>query len=220
MDNCVSGKCQFKNTCCKDDKGCDDGDDKCTVDKCVGGKCNYTGTGVQGCCMPTIWGHSFDDNSATGMTFSNKYGAAKGWQVWNPATKYKSAKGVLYYGDPKVKNFKFSGANSGTATLKPVLIPSKKTATLRLWAYFGTEKSSTYDKLTIYGQPAGGAKSSIWVKTSSISTNVWHDLKIPLKSVFKGKKTTFSFYFNTSDGVGNTGLGVLIDDVKVEQACN
>jgi len=218
VDNCVAGACVFKNTCCKEDKACDDGDDKCTVDKCVGGKCNYTGTGVAGCCMPTVWSHSFDDNSPTGFTFKNKYGASKGWQIWNPAVTSHSPKGVLYYGNPATKNFNFS-SNYGTATLKPIQIPADKPTMLRMWKYVHTETSTSYDKIYIYGQPEGGSKVTLYSKKSGVPSKKWQELKLPLSSAFKGKKATFSFYFTTVDGVGNSGLGILIDDLKVEQTC-
>ena len=215
-----TGKCSFTKTCCAKDADCNDGDDKCTKDTCnmTTSKCAFTPTGAQGCCLPQLWSHNFDDGKAKGMTFSNKYGATKGWQVWNPASYYKSAKGALYYGDPVAKNYKFSGTNYGTATMPEITLPNKTGLKLRFWAWFDKETSSTYDKLTVRLKPSGGSTTTLWYTTSSVKDNIWYDKSFSLDA-YKGQKVTISFYFSTGDSSGNTELGVLIDDLQVTQTC-
>ena len=221
-DSCdvKTGKCTFVKTCCAKDTDCDDGDAPCTSDKCdpATTKCVFTPTGAQGCCAPELWTHNFDDGSAKGITFKNSHGAAHGWQVWQQASYYKSPKGALYYGDPVAKNYKFTGSNSGTATLPTVQLPDKSGLTLRFWAFFQKETSSTYDKLSVRIQPEGGSTTTLWTTGTSDADGIWYDKSLSL-SAYKGKKVTVSFYFATGDGSANSELGVLLDDVRLLQTC-
>ncbi|MSQ84121.1 MAG: hypothetical protein EXR77_14760 [Myxococcales bacterium] len=226
IDSCDAGVCNFKNTCCTTDKECDDKNEKCTVDKCdaASKKCVYTSTGVAGCCLPTVWKETFD-GPLVGWTISNAFGVAKGWQQWaSPPTPpgAKSDPGVLYYGDPPLKNFNF-GANSGTAKSPKIVLPNAAAKlTLKAFLYMDTEGggAGSYDDLYIYVW-ADGVKvaTAIWNKsTVGFTTGAWLSITGDL-TAHVGKTIELEFNFNTKDSVGNSGLGVLIDDLTVERTC-
>jgi len=222
IDSCnkTTGKCEYKKTCCASDKECDDKDDKCTTDKCDANtsKCTYTPTGASGCCLPQLWHNSFDDNNAKGMTFSNKYGNAKGWQIWNPSDHFKSAKGALYYGDPVKKNYDF-GTSYGSARIVGINLPNKSGLSLKFWLYMVKEASSKYDKLYVQLKSEKGNTVTLWSTSTSDKSKTWYDKNISLDS-YKGQKVEILFYFTTIDPTSNSGLGVIIDDVQVLQKCS
>ncbi len=225
IDSCDAGTCKFQNTCCATDKECDDKDNTCTIDKCnlTTKKCEYTGTGVAGCCTPIVWKESFDTPLA-GWTISNSGGATKGWQQWatpkNPPGP-KSAPGVLYYGDPPLLNFNF-GANSGTIKSPKITLPPTATKlTVKAWLYMDTEAggAGSYDDLYLYPVVDGVQMAAVWTKsTVGFTVGSWIAITGDL-TAYKGKSLELLFNFNTKDSIGNSGLGVLIDDLIVERAC-
>ncbi|MCO4760433.1 MAG: hypothetical protein KC502_02940 [Myxococcales bacterium] len=218
QDVCVANKCKHTDVCCKSDSECDDKDSKCTVDKCgSNGFCNFTPTGVVGCCEPNLWSNDFS-SSLKSMTLANTDGKDKGWQLWTNATKYKSAKGVLYYGNIASKNYNF-GASSGTATTPEITLPAGNPTKLSLWLYQATESGTSYDKSYIYLITSSGKKIQLWYKGSKgFSTNKWNELSFDLKA-WAGQKVKIQFLFDTKDSVSNSTLGVLIDDLKFTQKC-
>ncbi|MBM4342880.1 MAG: hypothetical protein FJ100_05840 [Deltaproteobacteria bacterium] len=226
IDSCNAGTCNFQNTCCAADKDCDDKDDTCTIDKCnaTTKKCEYTGTGVAGCCLPTVWKETFD-GPLTGWTISNSGGPGKGWQQWgtpkNPPGP-KSPPGVLYYGDPALQNFNF-GSNSGTIKSPKVVLPAAATKlTLKSALYMDTEGglAGSFDDLYIYAVVDGVQQPlAVWNKSAlGFTTGQWLSITGDL-TAYKGKTLELVFSFNTKDSIANAGLGVLLDDLTVERAC-
>ncbi|MBP46539.1 MAG: hypothetical protein CMH53_01215, partial [Myxococcales bacterium] len=123
------------------------------------------------------------------------------------------------YGDTNAKNYNFS-ANNGTARTPVVTLPADKITTATMSLYMDTESGTTYDRLYIYVVDATGKKNQLWYKgTPGFKTKSWMNLKFDLNK-WKGQKIQLEFNFNTQDSVANTGLGVLIDDLKLLVACN
>jgi hypothetical protein len=222
IDSCKAGKCVYTDTCCKSDAECNDNDDKCTTDKCVAGKCTYASTGQPGCCLPELYKESFDGTGLTGWTLTNTSGATKGWQLWKtPSVAAKSAPAVLYYGDPLVKNFDFGGvASSGTATSATVTVPAASAKPmLKFWVYKDSEMGGgSYDRLDLYVVKAGVQSVLLTEGSSTYTAQAWKEISVDM-SAFAGQTLQIRFSFATGDSVGNGGLGVLIDDVRLTQTC-
>ena len=153
------------------------------------------------------------------MVIKNSQGPTKGWQLWTNAALFKSPKGALYYGSTTQKNYNFS-TNNGTARTPQLTLPGDKNTSASMWLYMDTEAGTSYDRMYIYLVDASGKKNQLWWKGSSgFKTKTWLNLKFDL-SKWKGQKVQLEFNFNTQDSVANTGLGVLIDDLKLLVACN
>jgi hypothetical protein len=214
-DACTEGTCTGGGA-----KDCDD-QDPCTDDSCADGACVHTPNNGPGCCTPDVAAWSFDGQDATTLTISNSKGSGKGWQIWDqPKTPpgAQSAPGVLYYGDPAAGNFAMGGANNGKARTAAVQLPPGGNLSLQLKLYMDTESGTTYDRLFIH-KYVDGAKQQVWSKGSGgFSTNKWLDINIDL-SADAGKSVEIEFEFDTVDSVANSGLGVLIDDLKIAGDC-
>ncbi len=216
-DTCVANKCLNQNFCCATDKECDDGETKCTTDTCVAKNCVHKPTGAAGCCLPEVWVNTFDGGDAKDMTFSNSSGSpSKGWQLWGAATLNKSAPGALYYGDPAKGNFDFGQQSTGLASTPKIQLPATN-SNLSVWIYMDTE-SGSYDQLTV-NLVVDGQKLSVFTKNNAgFQTSKWYELKVDL-SKYAGKEIQVQFAFDTIDGIGNGGLGVLVDDLKITTNC-
>ncbi|MBI5610378.1 MAG: hypothetical protein HY902_15985, partial [Deltaproteobacteria bacterium] len=223
VDSCNAGLCSHQNTCCKSDAECNDNNDKCTIDTCVAGACKYTSTGAAGCCLPTLYTENFDGASAAAAFVVSNNAMGVGWGPWNPVANppgAKSGTGALYYGNPSTKTFSSGSANSGSAKSTKIAIPATAvSAALKFNLYMDTEPGTTFDLLKVYVY-ADGVKqpAPAWAKTDSTSVQTWGAVAVDL-TAFKGKSVEFEFWFDTVDGVGNSTLGVLIDDVAVVQTC-
>ncbi len=211
--------CKHPALCCKVDKDCNDGDDKCTTDTCIGNVCQYkTNSAVAGCCDPNVYAESFDA-TLSGWTFTNSTGIpTQGWQEWLGATYTVSPTGVLYYGDPAVKSYAFSGANSGTADSPKFTIPLGATsASLSIQLYYVTETGSSYDNFDI--SVVGTTTTQIWSKGTALpTTSTWVPIKLDL-TPYAGQTISLHFSFATEDGVSNSTIGALFDDLKVTRSC-
>lgn len=224
LDACEGGKCSYVDNCCKSNGDCDDKDDKCTKDSCdtQTGLCEFTKITGAGCCQPTILFEDFNDGFLPGgSSISNNKGTGKGWQVVKNSWRYKSGKGVLYYGDTYYKNYYMSGyRNYGTVYLPSIQLPADVNSRVSLWVYFATEKHSKYDNMLVRAKVKGSwSTSTLWTKSSSTSTNSWHKLDLSL-AAYKGKSVQLQFFFDTVDAKNNKYQGVFIDDVHVYRPCN
>ena len=219
VDACsAAGMCSHTNTCCKSNSECQDGETTCTTDTCQDGACKHTPTGAAGCCSPVTTLEAFDGAALTGWVAANSTGLPnKGWQQWKAPPVAKSAPGVLYYGDPATKNFDF-GTSTGTMTSPAIAVPANAgTPSLRFWLYMGTESGTFYDVLSV-SLKVGTSFHPGWNKSSSTVTDAWTEVPIDL-TVHKGKEVQVVFTFKTGDSAGNTGYGVLIDDLRLVQTC-
>ncbi len=216
-DTCIGNKCTNKNSCCKADSDCGDGETKCTTDTCsASGKCLHTPTGASGCCSPVPYLDDFEKGPGS-WTFTNSAGATKGWQVVGNAAVSKSPLGALYYGDASAGNYNFGDSN-GTAASPLFLVPAGYKSELSFWVYMDTESGTSYDALQV-SLLEGGQKQTVFTKTASgFSTGKWYEVKVDTSSK-AGKSVSLEFVFDTIDSVANGTKGVFIDDVKLTVAC-
>jgi hypothetical protein len=216
-------------------KACDDLD-ACTVDACdvSTGDCSHQP--IANCCNPVKQWWKFDDEGqGAGWTMqkcaaSTQYTSptncntvtptspTQGWQVWTQAAPVPNNPGALYYGDPKTKNFAF-GANAGTATTPPWTVPGAG-AKITFSTYWATEGGTTYDKFYVFLLVDGKVASTVLQKGAGAysSTGKWYNVSVTLDA-YAGKQVSLQFYFNSGDSVSNSGLGVLVDDLKLEAPC-
>jgi sugar lactone lactonase YvrE len=224
------GKCDDGNPCTTGDAcasslcststptSCDDAS-ACTVDSCdVKTGCVHTFQEGPGCCNPLPWQDTFDDGKPKYGVIANQNGSTTlGWQEWLKSPKSKSAPGVLYYGNPASQNFDFGGSVGQYVTQNFQL--GSNPGALTFWLYMDTESGTSYDNLTVTLHVVGGGNATVFTKNAQgFSTQAWYPVKFDL-AAFAGKTANVEFYFNTGDSVGNSGLGVLVDDLTVTNKC-
>ena len=130
-DLCVDHRCEHDNVCCEADVDCDDGDDRCTIDRCLDQHCVYEASGAEGCCdsglLVTDWGDgAFDD-----FLVDNQHPPI-GWNLVEEGPDANDWLGVAppfaYYGDPATLANYGSGDLGSTArghALVPRSSPSR-----------------------------------------------------------------------------------------------
>ena len=216
-DTCIGNKCISKNSCCKADSDCSDGETKCTTDTCnANGKCVNTPTGASGCCTPVPFLDDFEKGPGS-WTFTNSAGITKGWQVVGNALVFNSPLGALYYGDPSAGNYNFGDSN-GTAVSPLILVPSGYKSELSFWVYMDTESGTAYDVMQVF-MVEGTQKQSVFTKTAAgFSTGKWYQVKVDTSSK-AGKSISLEIVFDSIDSVANSTKGAFVDDVKLTVAC-
>ena len=244
-DVCSSkNTCSHNDICCKAVGDCSDGD-ACTIESCVEGFCQWTYKTDAGCCIPVQDVAGFETakelsgwtreactaGSAlpAGCTAQPWASPTKGWQQWAGSTLAHAGAGVLYYGDPAAKNFNFGNASAQIAR-SPAYVVQPGTSTFEAWLWWDVESPANYDRIQIYpvvdgvrmltaatGSPSFGAA---WYKAmpNATATKTWTKAAVDV-SAYTGKKVALEIYFNTVDSVGNSGLGVLVDDVRLVATC-
>jgi len=154
-----------------------------------------------------------------GWSFSNSAGATQGWQIVQNAPKFKSASAALYYGSTATNTFNF-GSSNGVATSPFMPVPAGKPSKLWLSLYLDTESGTSYDLLTVNLIKPNGTKSTILDKAMpGVTTLSWGDFYLDVTQ-YGGQSIRLEFVFNTVDSIANSGLGVLVDDVRIETTCN
>ena len=134
------------------------------------------------------------------------------------ALKSKSPSAALYYGSTLSNNYDF-GSNNGTALSPLMAVPAGKSSKLWLSLYMDTEGGTSYDQLTVNLVKSDGSKVKILDKaTSGMTTLAWGDFWLDV-SQYGGGSIRVEIVFNTVDSVLNSGLGVFVDDVKIETVC-
>jgi hypothetical protein len=89
---------------------------------------------------------------------------------------------------------------------------------LKFWLYMDTESGSSYDQLTI-SVVKNGVVTQIWSKaTAGVGMLAWKEYTVSLAG-YAGSTVQLQLFFNTVDSIANSGLGVLIDDLRVTNAC-
>jgi hypothetical protein len=179
---------------------------------------------------------AFDTGKPDTLSFANVgAGSNQGWQVWNPAYQFKSAKGVLYYGDTAEKDFDYgSSSNSGVATLALGQLAPIGKRFLKVSMYVDVEQWSNYDKLEIRAVAAGKADVTLWKKAAPFLAvtetsaqygpkialpNTWFDINVEIPPALGATGVSLKFLFDSIDGTNNKGLGVFIDDVQIVTQC-
>lgn len=217
LDVCEAGKCLHKTGPCKTDTDCYDGELVCTLDRCVDGNCQYQPTNAAGCCESAPFEHDFNDGKVGGMQLVNGQSQG-GWGVWNDVKKEKPAVFALYYGDPNVQGYAFSGANDGASIVPKLLLPAGRAVTFRARVWLDIERAVLFDELSVVAKVLG-KDVVLWKKGPTVAQKQWQQLDLDL-SPFAGKPVELRLVFDTIDHKYNDGLGVLVDDVRVDVACN
>ena len=242
--------CDDKNACTSDTcdavKGCTfaptnacDDQNPCTNDSCNSQSGACTNAPIAGCCEvgKVLYQQSFDSGPPTELATANNSGLAKkGCQVWDPADLAKSAKGVLYFGDPYTKNYEFALPGVSTATVSLPPLPPTGAKTLKLQIAIDVEGYLEYDKVWITVEANGKPAVQLWDKSklganskcgSSSSLNcvqftalTWYQVQVPWPTGYS-QNAQIKLHFDAVDNGYNTGKGVFVDDLQVVQAtCN
>ncbi len=189
------------------------------------------------CCDQNMYLNGFEDQQLQHINVANSSGPFQGWQLVarpapcppnGPACDAQPSKYVLYYGDASVWNFDF-GKSSGTFALPLATVPQDfPWANLSFDLYMATEGGGTYDVLSVsvqqfspkIGGPIGDPWT-VWQKevTQPVPINQWQTIKInmadSLTKLGPGAKYLVTFKFDTTDQVGNQGMGVMIDNIDL-----
>ncbi len=235
----AADKCglQTKPNCCAANADCDDGY-SCTADSCSAapsGMCNFNP--IATCCDQNAYLNDFEAGKVKSAVIENSAGPTQGWQIATlPAPCPPQAsecdksptpgKQYLYYGDAKAWNFNFTPnvANSGVFRLPKKTVPfGKGFAALKFGLYMSTEAGNAYDMLKVYLQELPLSTTApmpppvaLWVKPQDLGVDNWHAITVgniadKLYKLPAGAPYQIVIEFNTVDGVGNDGMGVLID---------
>ncbi|MEY3013500.1 MAG: hypothetical protein RIT45_2235 [Pseudomonadota bacterium] len=237
-------QCTYKELCCKTAADCSDGI-SCSVESCDAGWCKWAFNEASTCCKPlggdepaetplqvVDWSRFKCATSSTVPTGCSKLAigltTSKGWQFWGASGLAHGGKGVLYYGDPSAKNFAF-GANA-EALVSPAWKVNQGKTELEAWVYWDTEGGTSYDRLLAWlwvdgqrvsiGASTAPTYGAFWIKgvAGSTTPKTWQRIAVDV-SAHVGKKVQLELFFNTVDSAANTGLGVLLDDVRLVSTC-
>ena len=221
IDTCNEYNCQSVNTCCQADGECDDGDDLCTIDTCVNGACKFTTKSVPGCCSPTLFEATFEDNSLDGWTMVSPSPVCK-WAIETGPSS--SPSNALFFGNPVTNKVDCLNAN-GKATTPPIPLPDVAGAKLEFQFYAPPVISTDPfgglgTTFTVTVIPATGTNSVVFSKLSN-EGSVWTS-NVENLDQWKGQTVQFQFYAlgppQTPFSNGSGGP-VYVDDVRVTQPC-
>lgn len=210
--SCFSGVCDCEKTSCSVDDDCE-GKDACTQVTCDKGKCVKTSSTAPGCCTQNVATYAFAGNNQ-GWEFSAAQ-AGNSWFYKDTPTA-KSAPGVLKYGDPTKDSMNLL-ANSKvkvTASMPVTSLISGKEAsmTFQTWA----QVSSTLPVLRVY-TVVDGVEVSL-LQTTNYGSSLWKEWLIDLTPLAgKSFQLVFEVVHNPFSTI--TGIGLLVDDVKVTSTC-
>jgi hypothetical protein len=215
-DLCTPDGCTHTDVCCASDAECDDGDDKCTVDKCVASFCRHDPTGAPGCCTSDLLATSFENGDAAGFELDPPVDGV-GWTVTSAA---KAAIGgwALYYGNPDTLDYDTGwDSNSGAALSPVVALPVGYGASLGFQVYMDTESDWEYDQLRVSWVSEAGTWT-VWDKGDLDDFEAWVPVEVDL-SAFAGTSGQVRFSFDTVDNLTNGTLGVLVDELAIRSSC-
>ena len=228
---------------CFSDGDCPDDGDPCTIEECTAGTCGFTESNEGACCKPTdAASESFDlgvqgslgefsvdqytcDGPDSSAVCTTSAAAPVKWQV-NGAQKH-SGNFSLYFGSPNSGSYDDAGkrvtgiANSGALTLA-----ADAGATLDLWTWVDVEPWSpilpALDRYEIAVVDGDGVETVVWAKSAlgeeAAAYKKWTNVQVPLDA-WAGEEIHVRFTFDSDDGLGNTGVGIFVDDFRLIQGC-
>lgn len=122
---------------------------------------------------------------------------------------------IAYFGIDSSCNFN-AGAVSGSLVSPPLGLRPGVPASLELLYRFGGEGGTTYDRANVDVSTDGGDSwTTIASKADTFSQQTsWTPATIDLSS-YAGQTVLIRFYFNSGDGIANTGLGWQLDDLRI-----
>ena len=205
--------------CTSMEASCDDGD-PCTKDSCdpAAGCINAFAAG-DGCVAATVLFEArFDDGTTSGLTVEDlaknlPEGQSPVLWVPDPSLTFSGA-GALYFGIPGKYTFDNGKTVAASARTPDIALPAGKQAGLTFQAWLDVETGKTWDVLTVSVVTSAGVVP-VWSKTkTNVVMGAWQAISIDL-SAFAGKTVQLVFSFNSVEGTYNSGLGVVIDSLRV-----
>lgn len=141
--------------------------------------------------------------------------------LWNPETEgdtcgstvapFPSSNNAAYYGDDAGCDYDTGSQTVGTLTMNTAVALTGNPI-LKFWSYEDTEDNASYDKKFAEISTNGG---TTWTTLGQLtSENAWYEKSFDL-SAYAGSSALIRFRFDSSDGLFNTDLGWLIDDVLI-----
>ncbi len=126
-----------------------------------------------------------------------------------------SAPHVAYFGSSSIGDFNF-GRVFGTLTSGPLTLRSDVSPQLNLQYRYEGEGGTPYDRAEVRVSTNGGASFTTVANNSTHfgPTLTWESAAVDL-SAYAGQTILLQFWFDSIDGISNTGLGWQIDDVSV-----
>ena len=231
-EDCAAFTCSWSYVCCQADADCIDAAGACTTDLCVEGRCyNLQEGGRQeggrqeggrqdggqqdgdGCCQTTVLVWDFETPVELEVSQTSPPCT---WSVGElgPAI---SGTSVLYYGDISQANFD-CGVNAGTVRGPWLSLLPGVEYLLGFNAFVDTETSLGFDKLWVRAELADGTELTLWSKGELGDFSAWTAHVVDI-SALAGRTFRVALTFDSDDGTGNTGLGVLIDDLAIGSTC-
>ena len=132
-----------------------------------------------------------------------------------PEDGYSSPVNAFYYGQDGSCNYDTGGATSGDL-LSPVLFGIDETSALTFDYYRQVESfAGAFDRTEVDIISGGSATNVFALDSSTPSTSMWTSEGPIDLSAFAGQAIQLRFRFNSGDGVGNTFVGWLVDDINV-----
>jgi len=121
----------------------------------------------------------------------------------------------LWYGKESSGNYDTGGRNSGSAT-SPLVNLRTDWNVLIFWSWFDTERGTTWDKkLVQISTDQGKTWTTLYTISDATDTpKVWVNHVIKLDT-YVARYAAIRFFFDSVDGISNSGEGWYIDDVCV-----
>jgi len=217
MDRCVEGLCAHEELCCLTDTQCSDNDALCTTDVCVDGWCVFQPVSNEACCSAQVFTESFDSGTLTSMSVQNSHPLV-GWQISSqqPAA---SAPAALWYGNPENNNYDVGVGHSGVARIPTMKLPAGVGLTLSFDVYLDVQASIAYDLFEVRLIAQGWSQNVLlWSKKKSTGSKQWQSVSVDLTG-YAGQSVQIHFIFDSVNETSNDGLGVLLDNIRLESTC-
>ena len=217
LDRCAEGLCEHEVLCCETDGQCSDNDALCTSDHCVDGWCLYTPVVNESCCSPEILVESFDTEPLTSLIIQNS-SPVVGWHV-STQNGAVSEPASLWYGNPETNNYDSGTGHNGVVRIPTKKLPSGVGLTLSFDVYLDIESPKGFDIFEVrIIAPQWSQSVLVWSKEDSTGPKEWQPVSINL-TAYSGQPVQVHFVFDSVDEVGNDGLGVLLDNIRLESSC-
>lgn len=192
--------------------------DTCVIKVCDENGCVLEQDPDPFCCAISNYDEPFSGIDNAGYTFEGGAGGCT-WQVRTTGQKH-SEPAALWYGNIATNNFN-CGSTSGTARSPLITLPNRDGNRMTFWVWMDTEHTMSYDQLRVRVKVLGGTTTEVWTKQSYINGGgpaQWREQEVILDG-FKGKTVQLEFFFNSVDGISNTGQGTYVDDILITASC-
>ena len=217
VDVCEKGYCRAYPSrlppCCVEDADCLI-TYECSTVKCINHRCHLFSLDEASCCNRDVFFQDFSQGAGGFVIDPPVEGV--GWQILSSNRCY-SQEGCLYYGNPQSMSFDNSFRNSGTATTHPIRLPARAQVTLSFMLFMDCEATPNHDVLKVFALTENG-RYLLWQKPTQFPMRQWNPVSIDI-SLLSGRFIRLELFFDTVDETNNTGIGVLVDDMKIVSTC-